>query len=83
MPSTLVTAATFPLLEARLLKDIRETAEADPMMPRWVVVPSATLANHLRVRLANTARKTTFAGAAVVAGIDIWLVYVTKRSHFL
>lgn len=66
MPCKLITSPTFPLLEQRLLADLQQTCKRDPLPPKWVVVPSATLANHLRARLARDAQQIVFANVRVV-----------------
>src|SRR5437660_1188181 len=66
MPCNLITAPLFPLLEQRLLSDLRRASERQSPAPQWAVVPTATLANHLRVRLARDARQGVFANVRVV-----------------
>ena len=66
MACTLFTAATFPELQARLLKDLRDAGQAEGLGPRWVIVPSATLANHLRTELALRAEAEAFGNVRVV-----------------
>ena len=67
MSTTFKTAATFPILEHHLLEDLKATAVKHPLAPRWVVVPSATLVNHLRVRLAQAAGERPLANVRVVS----------------
>ncbi len=66
MPCRFTTAATFRALEQQLLADLRAAGATDPLAPKWVVVPSATLVNHLRVRLAAAAGETPLANVRVV-----------------
>jgi hypothetical protein len=66
MSCNLIAAPTFPLLEQRLLTDLRDACKEDPMAPKWLVVPNATLANHLRVHLARDAQQTVFSNVRVV-----------------
>lgn len=62
MACNLITAPTFPQLEDRLLGDLQQSGQRQPLAPQWVVVPSATLANHLRARLAGRSTTGAFAG---------------------
>ena len=66
MACKLITAPTFPDLQTRLLEDLAVACREHPLAPQWVVVPSATLANHIRVRLAASATDTAYAGVRVV-----------------
>ncbi len=66
MPCNLITAPTFPLLEQRLLVDLRDACKRQLLAPQWVIVPSATLANDLRVHLAHDAEQSVFANVRVV-----------------
>lgn len=66
MASKLITGATFPGLQSRLLEDLRRPGPADGLAPKWVVVPSASLANHLRAELARGAESESFANVRVV-----------------
>ena len=66
MPCNLITAATFRQLQSRLLEDLRRAIRADGLAPKWVVVPSATLANHLRTELSRGAQSEVFANVRVV-----------------
>ncbi|MFZ4694276.1 MAG: PD-(D/E)XK nuclease family protein [Verrucomicrobiia bacterium] len=77
MNPRLITAPTFPQLECRLLTDLAAACLEDPFAPKWIVVPNATLANHLRARLAladgegalvgvRVANLPTFAGRLAV-----------------
>lgn len=67
MATRLITAATFPQLETRLVLDIEQAARVGRLGPSWVVVPNATLANHLRVRLAHAAAGGVLCGVRVVS----------------
>jgi hypothetical protein len=62
MSSTVILGSTWPALEKRLLADLAGTE----LSPRWVVTPSATLANHVRTRLARSATDRVFANVRVV-----------------
>ena len=66
MSSKLITAATFPGLQSRLLEDLRRAGPAGELAPKWVVVPSASLANHLRAELGRGAEGESFANVRVV-----------------
>jgi hypothetical protein len=61
----LLTAPTFPQLEIRLFEDLAAACAADPFAPKWVVVPNATLANHLRARLAGGGARGALVGVRV------------------
>lgn len=66
MACNLITAATFGQLQSRLLEDLRRAIRAHGLAPKWVVVPSATLANHLRTELSRGAQSEAFANVRVV-----------------
>ena len=66
MACTLVTAATFPGLQSRLLEDLRRARQTDLLAPKWVVVPSATLANHLRTELGRVTGSEALANVRVI-----------------
>lgn len=58
--------ASFVSLERRLLREVTAGADALPVQTRWVATPNATVAAHLRGRLAETARDGCVAGIRVV-----------------
>lgn len=66
MACNLITATTFRQLQCRLIEDLRRAIRADGLAPKWVVVPSATLANHLRTELSRCAQSEAFANVRVV-----------------
>lgn len=66
MACNLVTAATFRQLQSRLLEDLRRAGAESGWAPKWVVVPSASLANHLRFELSRGASTTAMANVRVV-----------------
>ncbi len=66
MAADLITAPTFPLLQQRLLTDLHQSVADAPWLPRWVVVPSATLANDFRYQLARTTTHAIFANVRIV-----------------
>ena len=66
MACKLITAPTFPLLQERLLKDLNKAGATEPLSPKWVIAPNATIANHLRILLAQEARDGAFAGVRVL-----------------
>ena len=65
MACDLVLAPSFPTLLHRLLNDLREYCQRDPLAPKWLVVPTATVASHLRLRLSQEA------GDQVLAGVHV------------
>lgn len=65
MNPRLLLAPTFPQLERRFLADLAEACAEASFAPKWVVVPNATLANHLRARLAYAADARALAGVRV------------------
>lgn len=65
MNPRLLLAPTFPQLERRFLADLTEACAEAPFAPKWVIVPNATLANHLRARLAHAADARALAGVRV------------------
>ncbi|MEE8349351.1 MAG: PD-(D/E)XK nuclease family protein [Acidobacteriota bacterium] len=66
MACTLVTAPSFPQLLDLLLDDIQEACRQDPLTAKWVVTPTSTAANHLRIRIGERAGSQTFAGVRVI-----------------
>jgi RecB family exonuclease len=66
MACTLVTAPSFPQLQDRLLSDIQEACRQDPLAPKWIITPTSTAANHLRLQIGGKAGPGTFAGVRVI-----------------
>jgi len=66
MACSLVTAPSFPQLLDHLLDDIQESCLHDPLTPRWIITPTSTAANHLRLRIGKKAGQATFAGVRVI-----------------
>ena len=50
----------------QLLKEIRESCSAEPFSPKWLVVPTSTLANHLREQLGRRARQAPLLSVRVI-----------------
>ena len=66
MSCTLVTAPSFPQLLDRLLSDIQRDCRQDPLAPKWIITPTSTAANHIRLQIGKKAGRRTFAGVRVV-----------------
>ena len=66
MACTLVTAPSFPQLLDRLLHEIQEGCQEDSLAPKWIITPTSTAANHLRLRIGKRAGQRTFAGVRVI-----------------
>jgi hypothetical protein len=66
MSCTLVTAPSFPQLLVRLLDDIQENCRQNPLAPKWIITPTSTVANHLRLQVGKKAGPHTFAGVRVI-----------------
>ena len=66
MSSHLVLAPSFPALLGPLLEKLRQCCLHDPLAPKWVVVPTSTAANHLRLKLGQQVEKTVLAGVRVI-----------------
>ena len=80
MPTSLITGPSFPALEQRLLTDLLAVRNDDPLEPKWVVVPSATLTNHLRLRLAQSAADRPIAGVRVIRAQECAIADAGNRS---
>ncbi|MGH9339938.1 MAG: PD-(D/E)XK nuclease family protein [Acidobacteriota bacterium] len=65
MPCEFVLAPSFPLLLSELVERVRRSCQEDRLAPKWVVAPTATVANHVRVRLGQTA------GTGIIAGVRV------------
>lgn len=65
MTPRILTAPTFRQLEGRLLADLASACAENPFAPKWVIVPNATLANHLRARLAASEGEGALVGVRV------------------
>ena len=66
MACKLVLVPSFPGLLDLLLHQLRTSCLEDPLGPKWVVVPTSTAANHLRVRLGREAGEGVLGGVRVV-----------------
>ena len=66
MACNLVLVPSFAALLGRLLGSLRQSCRQDPLTPKWVVVPTSTAANHLRLQLGQRAGETVFAGVRIV-----------------
>ncbi|MEE2838974.1 MAG: PD-(D/E)XK nuclease family protein [Acidobacteriota bacterium] len=66
MSCSLVTAPSFPQLLDHLLDDIQDNCRHDPLAPKWIITPTSTAANHLRLRIGKKAGQATFAGVRVI-----------------
>ncbi|MEE8585258.1 MAG: PD-(D/E)XK nuclease family protein [Acidobacteriota bacterium] len=65
MALRLIRGATFRVLERRLVHDLCGQGDSVPGLPVWVVVPTAGVANHLRLQILRSA------GSKVLAGIRV------------
>lgn len=65
MACQLFLAPSFRLLEGELVATLRESCRRRPLDPKWVLVPSSTVANHLRMRLGQLSRQEVWAGVRV------------------
>ncbi len=66
MACKLVLVPSFPGLLDMLLHQLRTSCLEDPLGPKWVVVPTSTAVNHLRVRLGREAGEGVLGGVRVV-----------------
>ncbi|MEE2822565.1 MAG: PD-(D/E)XK nuclease family protein [Acidobacteriota bacterium] len=66
MSCILLTASSFPQLLKRLLIDIQENCQQDPLSPKWIITPTSTVANHLRLQVAKTAQQEVHAGVRII-----------------
>ncbi|MCH6570687.1 MAG: PD-(D/E)XK nuclease family protein, partial [Acidobacteria bacterium] len=66
MSSHLVLAPSFPALLDLLLEKLRQCCLHDPLAPKWVVVPTSTAANHLRLRLGQEVQDSVLAGVRII-----------------
>ncbi len=66
MSSNLVVAPSFPALLNPLLEKLRECCLHEPLAPKWIVVPTSTAANHLRLKVGQEAEGTVFAGVRII-----------------
>ena len=74
MSSHLVLAPSFPALLGPLLEKLRQCCLHDPLAPKWVVVPTSTAANHLRLKLGQEVEETVLAGVRITP-----LTYFLRR----
>jgi len=74
MSSHLVLAPSFPALLDLLLEKLRQCCLHDPLAPKWVVVPTSTAANHLRLKLGQEVQETVLAGVRIIP-----LTYFLRR----
>ncbi len=74
MSSNLVLAPSFPALLDSLLEKLRRCCLHDPLAPKWVVVPTSTAANHLRLKLGQEVEETVLAGVRIIP-----LTYFLRR----
>lgn len=65
MPCKLVLRPSFPDLLDSLYQHIEILCDGDPLGPKWVLVPTSTLANHLRRWLGQRAKSSVFAGVRI------------------
>lgn len=66
MACKFVLAPSFPSLLERLLDDLSVSFRVNPLVPRWLVVPTSTLANHLRLNLGRQAGQGVLASVRVL-----------------
>ena len=66
MSSNLVLAPSFPALLDLLLAKLRQCCLHDSLAPKWIVVPTSTAANHLRLKLGQEVEETVLAGVRVI-----------------
>ena len=74
MSSNLVLAPSFPALLDPLLEKLRRCCLHDPLAPKWIVVPTSTAANHLRLKLGQEVEETVLAGVRITP-----LTYFLRR----
>ncbi len=74
MSSHLVLAPSFPALLDPLLEKLRQCCLDDPLAPKWIVVPTSTAANHLRLKLGQEVEETVLAGVRIIP-----LTYFLRR----
>ncbi len=74
MSSHLVLAPSFPALLDPLLEKLRQCCLHEPLAPKWVVVPTSTAANHLRLKLGQEVEETVLAGVRIIP-----LTYFLRR----
>ena len=66
MSCKLVLVPSFPGLLDCLLHRLRISCLEDPLGPKWVVVPTSTVANHLRIRLGYEAGESVLSGVRII-----------------
>ena len=66
MSCKLVLVPSFPGLLDYLLHKLRISCLEDPLEPKWVVVPTSTVANHLRIRLGREAGESVLSGVRII-----------------
>ena len=74
MSSDLVLAPSFPALLDPLLEKLRQCCLQDPLAPKWIVVPTSTAANHLRLKLGQEVEDAVWAGVRLIP-----LTYFLRR----
>jgi hypothetical protein len=74
MSSHLVLAPSFPELLDPLLEKLRQCCLRDPLAPKWIVVPTSTAANHLRLKLGQEVEEAVWAGVRLIP-----LTYFLRR----
>ena len=66
MSSNLVLAPSFPALLDSLLEQLRQFCLDDPLAPKWIVVPTSTAADHLRLKLGQEVEEAVWAGVRII-----------------
>jgi hypothetical protein len=74
MSSHLILAPSFPALLDPLLERLRQCCLHDPLAPKWIVVPTSTAANHLRLKLGQEVEEAVWAGVRLIP-----LTYFLRR----
>lgn len=66
MACKLVLGPSFPILQREMLERVRADSQIEPMGPRWIVVPTSTVAAHLRIALGRQSRSSALLGTRII-----------------
>lgn len=81
MSCKLVLVPSFPGLLDCLLHKLRISCLEDPLEPKWVVVPTSTVANHLRIRLGREAGESVLSGVRVIPIVNFIDRFVARDGN--
>ena len=81
MSCKLVLVPSFPGLLDCLLHKLRIACLEDPLEPKWMIVPTSTVANHLRIRLGREAGESVLSGVLIIPIVNFIDRFVARDGN--